>query len=98
MKNRLMDTVGEGEGGMIRENGIETYTLPQVKQIASGNLIYDTGNPKWVLCDNLEGWGGDGGGAGGESRGRGHMYAYGQFMLLYGRGHHNIAIILQLNK
>ena len=23
--------VGEGEGGMIRENGIETYILPYVK-------------------------------------------------------------------
>ena len=69
MKNRLTDTVGEGEGGMIRENGTETYTLPQVKQIASGSLIYDTGNPKWVLCDNLEGWGGDGGGAGGSPEG-----------------------------
>ena len=26
-KNRLLDSVGEGEGGMIWENGIETCTL-----------------------------------------------------------------------
>ena len=24
--------------------------------------MYDTGNPKLVPCDDLEGWGGDGGG------------------------------------
>ena len=24
--------------------------------------MYDAGNPKPVLCDNLEGWGGEGGG------------------------------------
>jgi len=30
------------------------------------------------------------------SGGRGHMYAYGRFMLLYGKNHHNIIIILQL--
>ena len=30
-KNRLLDSVGEGEGGMIWENGIETYILPYVK-------------------------------------------------------------------
>ena len=30
--------------------------LPYVKQIASGSLMYDTRNPKMVLCDNLEGW------------------------------------------
>ena len=30
------------------------------------------------------------------SRGRGHMFNYDRFMLMYGRGHHNIVIILQL--
>ena len=39
-KNRLLDTVGEGE----------TYTLPLLKQIPSGRLLYDPGNPKLVLC------------------------------------------------
>ena len=27
--------------------------------MASGSLMYDTGNPKPVLGDNLEGWGGE---------------------------------------
>ena len=30
VKNRLLDYVGEGEGGMISENSIETYILPNV--------------------------------------------------------------------
>ena len=47
--------MGEGDSGMRWENNTETYTLSYVKQIASGTLIYDTGKPKPVLCDNLEG-------------------------------------------
>ena len=39
-----MDTVGEGEGGMNGESNMETYTLPYVKQMASGNLLCDTGS------------------------------------------------------
>ena len=31
IKNRLMDYVGEGEGGMIWKNRIETCILPYVK-------------------------------------------------------------------
>ena len=41
---------------------METYTLPHVKRIASGNLLHDTGSSNLVLCDNLEGWDGVGGG------------------------------------
>ena len=41
---------------------IETHTLPYVEQIARGNLLYDAENPKRMLCDNLEGWDGVGGG------------------------------------
>ena len=31
VKNRLLDYVGEGKGGMIWENRIETCILPYVK-------------------------------------------------------------------
>ena len=41
---------------------METYILPYVKQIGSGNLLYEAGNPQAVLCDNLEGRDGVGGG------------------------------------
>ena len=39
-----MDTEGEGEGGMNWEIRIDIYTLPCVKQIASGNLPYSRGS------------------------------------------------------
>ena len=32
---RLLDSVGEGEGGIIWENSIETYILSSVKWISS---------------------------------------------------------------
>ena len=32
----------------------KTYTLPYVKWIASGNLLYNAGSSNPVLCDNLE--------------------------------------------
>ena len=38
------------------------FTLPYVKQIPNGNLLYDSGNSKLVLCNNLEGWDGEGDG------------------------------------
>ena len=56
--NRHVDRVEEGEGETNWESSIGTYTLPYVKQLASGNLLYDTGSPNLVLCDNLEGWDG----------------------------------------
>jgi len=31
IKNRLLDSVGEGKGGMILRNSIETFILPYVK-------------------------------------------------------------------
>ena len=31
VKNRLLDSVGEGEGGMIQENSIETGILSYMK-------------------------------------------------------------------
>ena len=46
-EDRLMDTTEEGEGGMNRESSIETYTLPCVKQIANGKLLYDAGSSAW---------------------------------------------------
>ena len=40
---------------------MKTYTVPYVKQRASGNLLYDSGNSNG-LCNNLEEWDGVGGG------------------------------------
>ena len=81
-----MGTVREGEGEMICENGTETYTLPSVKQIASGSLMHDAGSPKPVLCGNLERCSGLRGGF----KREGHMCTYGQFKLMYVKNHHTI--------
>ena len=40
---------------MNTESSVEAYTLPYVKQIASGNLLYGVGSSDPVLYDNLEG-------------------------------------------
>ena len=88
VKNRLLDSVGEGEGGMIWENSIETCILSYVKQIASPGSMHETGRSGLVHWGDPEGWDGEGGGRGvqdGE-----HMYTHGGFMWMYGKNHHNI--------
>ena len=37
----------EGEGEMNGESSMEANTLPYVKEIASGNSLYDSGNSNW---------------------------------------------------
>ena len=61
MKKRLLDSVGEGEGGVIGENSIETCILPYVKQIASPGSMYETGPSGPVHWDDPEGWDGGSG-------------------------------------
>ena len=62
--NSLLDSVGEGEGGMVLENGIETCILLYVKWIPSPGLMHDTGCLGLVHWDDPEGWDGEGGGRG----------------------------------
>ena len=45
--NSLLDSVGEGKGGMIGENGIEMCKLSSVKRITSPGLMHDTGYSGW---------------------------------------------------
>ena len=52
--NGLLDSVGEGEGGMIWENGIETCMLSCKKRIASLCSIQDTGCLGLVHGDDPE--------------------------------------------
>ena len=54
--NSLLDSVGEGEGGMVWENGIETCKISYVKQTASPGLMHDTGCSGLVHWDDPEGW------------------------------------------
>ena len=53
-----MDSVAEGEVGMIWENGIETCILSYVKRIASPGLRHETGCLGLVHWDDPEGWDG----------------------------------------
>ena len=54
VQNRLFDSVGEEEGGMIWENGIETCTISYKKWIVSLGLMQDTGCLGLVHWDNPE--------------------------------------------
>ena len=54
--------MGEGEGGMILENGIETGIISYMKRVASPGSMHDKGCLGWVLWDDPEGWYGEGGG------------------------------------
>ena len=47
VQNRLLDSVGEGEGGMFKENSIETSILSRVKQITSTAWMHETSAQGW---------------------------------------------------
>ena len=47
VQNRFLDSIGEGEGGMIWENSIETCILSSVKQIASPGWMHETSAWGW---------------------------------------------------
>ena len=49
--------------------------------------MHETGCSGLVHWDDPEGWDGEEGGRGVQEGG--HMYTYGQFMLMYGKNHYN---------
>ena len=53
--------MGEGEGGMIWENGTETYIISYKKRITSLGSMQDTGCLGLMHWDDPEGWDGEGG-------------------------------------
>ena len=68
---------------MIWENGTETCIISYVKQIASPDLMHDTGCSGLVHWDDPEGWYGEIDGRwvqDGE-----HVYTRGRFILMYGK-------------
>ena len=56
--------MGEGEGGMIWEKGIETCVISYMKRIASPGSMQDTGCLRLVRWDDPEEWYREGGGKG----------------------------------
>ena len=83
VQNSLLDSVGEGEGGMIWENGIETCIISYMKWVVSPSSMHDTGFLELVHWDDPKGWYGEGGGSGVWDRE--HVYTCGRFMLMYGK-------------
>ena len=85
-----MDSVGEGEGGKIWENGIETCKISCMKRVASPGSMHDTGCLGLVHWDDPEGWNGEGGGRREEGGGRRvqdeeHIYTCGGFIWIFGK-------------
>ena len=78
VKNRLLDSVGEGKGGMIWENSTETCILPYVKEIASPGSMHETGCSGPVHWDGSERCDRVGGGRGVQDGG--HKYTHGWFI------------------
>ena len=75
--------MGEGEGGMIWQNGIETCIISYKKQITSLGSMQGAGCSGLVHWDDPEGWYREGGGRGiqdGEP-----MYTRGGFMSMYAK-------------
>ena len=93
VKKSLLDSVGEGEGGMTWENSIETCILPYVKQMTSASLMHEAGHSKVVHWDNPEGWDGESGR--GVQDGGIHVHPW-LIPVHVWQNHHNIVIILQL--
>ena len=73
--NSHLDSVGEGEGRMIWENGIEICKLSYVKRITSPGLMHETGCLGLVHWDDPEGWDGEGVGKGGSGWGT-HLHPW----------------------
>ena len=70
--------MGEGEGGMIWENGIETCIISYMKRIVSPGSMYDTGCLGLMHWDDLGGWYG-------RVQDGEHMYTCGGFISMYGK-------------
>ena len=75
--------MGEGEGGMIWENGIEICIISYLKRIPSPGLMHDTGCLGLVHRDDPEGCYREGGGR--RVQDGEHMYTCGRFILIYGK-------------
>ena len=78
-----MDSVGEGEGGMIWENGIEIRIISYMEQVASPGSMHDTGCLGPVHWDDPEGWYGEGGGR--RVQDGEHRYTCGGFISTFGK-------------
>ena len=63
VQNRLLDSVGEGDGGKFQKNSIKTCILSIVKQITSPGEMHET-SARALHWEDSEGLGREGGGRG----------------------------------
>ena len=75
--------MGEGEGGVIWENGTEICIISYMERVASPGSMQDTGCLGMVHWDDPEEWYGEGGG--GRIQDGEHMYTCGGFILIFGK-------------
>ena len=75
--------MGEGEGRMIWENGIEIHIMSYMERVASPGSMHDTGCLGLVHWDDPEGWNGEGGGR--RVQDGEHRYTCGGFILMFGK-------------
>ena len=75
--------MGEGEDGMIWDNGIEICIISYMKRVVSPGLMHDTGCLGLVHWDNPERCYGEGGGR--RVQDGEHMYTCGGFILIFGK-------------
>ena len=75
--------MGEGEGGMIWENGIEIHITTYMERVASPGSMHDTGCLGLTHWNDPEGGYGEGGGR--RVQDGEHMYTCGGFILIFGK-------------
>ena len=56
VQNRLLESVGEGKGGMFQENSIETCMLSRVKEINSPGWMHETSAQGWCTGKTQREW------------------------------------------
>ena len=94
-QNRLLDSVGEEEGGWFERIALKRTHYHMWNRESVGVWCVTRGTQS--RCSVTSWRGGVGREAGEELRREGiHMYSHGWFMLMYGENHHNTIIILQL--
>ena len=79
----LKDSVGEGEGGEIWENGIETCIMSCMKRVTSPGSMHEAGCLGRVHWDDPEGGYGEGGGR--RFQDGEHRYTCGGFISIFGK-------------
>ena len=75
--------MGEGEGEMIWENGIEIRIISYMERVASPGSKHETGCLGLVHWDDPDGWYGEGGGR--RVQDGEHMYTCGRFISMFGK-------------